>query len=102
VKQVVERKLRDLEGIGRAMMEDFALLGVKNVNQLAHEDPDELFDRLCGIRKQKIDVCCLDVFRCAVAQARNPELPPDLRKWWVWSRLRKSDAEKAKAVAAGR
>ena len=96
------RRLRDLDGIGRAMMEDFELLGVKGVPQLAREDPDELYERLCGIRKQRIDVCCLDTFRCAVAQARNPALHPDLRKWWTWSRLRKSEPEKARAMAAGR
>jgi nucleotidyltransferase/DNA polymerase involved in DNA repair len=102
VKQAVEQKLADLEGVGRALLEDFALLGISNVPQLAREDPDRLYQRLCEIRNERIDICCLDAFRCAVAQARNPELPADLRKWWTWSRLRKSDADKARAAAAGR
>ena len=85
-----ERKLEDLEGIGPAMMEDFRLLAVRSVAQLSREDPDELYDRLCSLRKQRIDPCCLDTFRCAVEQARNPDLEPEKRKWWYWSRVRKS------------
>jgi hypothetical protein len=35
---------------------------------------------------QAQDVCCLDVFRAAVAQAKNPNLPIEQRLWWQWSR----------------
>lgn len=84
------RKLEDLEGIGPAMMEDFRMLGVRSVAQLAREDPDELYKRLCSIRKQRIDPCCLDTFRCAVEQARDPYLEPEKRNWWYWSRVRKA------------
>jgi hypothetical protein len=36
------------------------------------------------------DICCLDVFSAAVAQARNPQLPAEQRQWWYWSRKRKA------------
>ena len=55
-----KRQLRDLGSVGSAMLRDLE------------------------------DICVLDVFRCAVAQAKNPRLPAAQRNWWYWSRLRKS------------
>jgi len=53
----------------------------------SHTDNGE---RRCRIKGVRIDPCCLDVFTCAVAQARNPKLPAAQRKWWYWSRVRKA------------
>ena len=83
------RKLSDLVGIGKAMLGDFKVLGVKDVEQLAAEDPLELYERLCERTGQRHDICCLDVFRAAVAQARDPNLPAEQCQWWYWSRQRK-------------
>lgn len=87
------RQLGDLAGIGPAMLKDFRLLKVRTVEQLAEEDPRELYDRLCAITGQRQDPCVLDVFHCAVAQARNPRLPAEQRNWWYWSRKRKAAAQ---------
>lgn len=84
-----ERKLRDLAGIGRAMEKDFVLLGIHTVAQLARRSPEKLFDELCAKTGQRQDPCVLDTFRCAVAQARNPQLPAEQRQWWWWSKARK-------------
>ncbi|MBY0504073.1 MAG: helix-hairpin-helix domain-containing protein [Bryobacteraceae bacterium] len=84
------RALRDLEGIGGAMLGDFAVLGVATVSQLAAADPDELYARLSQLTGRRQDICVLDVFRCAVAQARDPRLPDAQRKWWWWSRQRRA------------
>ena len=86
------RQLRDLRGVGGAMLDDFALLHISTVDQLAGADPAELFERLSRLRGVPIDVCCLDTFRCAVAQARNPRLPAEQCDWWWWSRQRKAHA----------
>jgi len=86
------RQLKDLDGIGKAMLADFAVLNIATVNQLAGADPDELYERLCRVTGQRHDICCLDVFRCAVAQARDPQLPAGQRNWWWWSRRRKAGA----------
>ncbi len=85
------RQLKNLEGIGKAMLADFAALNVATVDQLAAADPDELYERLCRITGAHQDPCVLDTFRCAVAQARDPELPAEQRQWWWWSRKRKAD-----------
>jgi hypothetical protein len=84
------RRLQDLAGIGPAMIGDFALLGVTSVDDLAGRDPDELYRELERLTQSRQDPCVLDTFRCAVAQARNPDLPREQRNWWYWSRLRKA------------
>ncbi|MGD0178426.1 MAG: helix-hairpin-helix domain-containing protein [Terriglobales bacterium] len=85
-----ERRLRDLVSIGPAMLRDFELLGIASVSQLSRQNPEKLYEKLCRITKQPVDICCLDVFRAAVAQARNPGLPVEQRQWWYWSRKRKA------------
>jgi nucleotidyltransferase/DNA polymerase involved in DNA repair len=85
-----ERQLKDLAGVGPAAIADLRILGIHSVAELALQDGKELYARLCQRTGQQHDICCLDVFRCAVAQARDPELPIERRNWWYWSRLRKA------------
>jgi len=84
------RELADLISVGPAMLRDFAILGVRSVAQLTRQDPLRLYEKLCRIAPQHQDICCLDVFRAAVAQARDPRLPAEQCQWWYWSRRRKS------------
>jgi nucleotidyltransferase/DNA polymerase involved in DNA repair len=86
----IMRKLSDLSGIGKAMLGDFELLGVRSVSDLARQDPLDLYKRLCNKTGQRQDPCVYDTFRCAVEQARNPDLEPVKCQWWYWSRVRKS------------
>ena len=85
-----EQHLSDLVSIGPAMLRDFELLGVGSVAQLARRNPEKMYEKLCEVTGQAQDICCLDVFRAAVAQAKNPNLPNDQRQWWQWSRKRKA------------
>ena len=85
-----ERCLEDLISIGPAMLRDFELLGIRNVEQLAKQDPVRLYHKLCHITGQRVDICCQDVFSAAVAQAKNPLLPAEQCQWWYWSRQRKA------------
>jgi Pathogenicity locus len=84
------RSLSDLISIGPAALRDFEILGIRSISQLARQKPQRLYDRLCRVKKQHIDVCCLDVFSAAVAQAKNPMLPAEQCQWWYWSRRRKA------------
>jgi hypothetical protein len=88
------RKLSDLISVGPAMLRDFEILGVRSVPQLARRNPERLYQSLCRVAPQHQDLCCLDVFRAAVAQAQDPRLPPEQCQWWYWSRNRKR-SEKA-------
>jgi hypothetical protein len=95
---IEKRRLQDLVSIGPAMLRDFQMLGVESVPQLARQDPERMYERLCSLTGQQHDICCLDVFRAAVAQARDPRLPEEQCQWWYWSRVRKSqDARKQSA-----
>jgi hypothetical protein len=87
---IPKRRLEDLVSVGPAMVRDFQILGVRSVEQLARRNPEKLYERLCEINGQTQDICCLDVFRAAVAQARNPQLPIEQAQWWYWSRRRRS------------
>ena len=84
-----QRKLQDLVSVGPAMLRDFELLGIASVEQLSKRSPERLYEKLCQIKRQPQDLCCLDVFRAAVAQARNSRLPLEQGRWWYWSRRRK-------------
>ena len=83
------RTLRNLQGIGPAMLADFELLGIHSVEHLARQEPEALYEELCRRTSARQDICVLDTFRCAVAQARDPKLPASQRQWWYWSRLRR-------------
>ena len=78
------RTLLDLDGIGPAMKADLDRLGVRDVAGLARREPRALYDRLCELTGVRQDPCVLDTFACAVAQARDPDLPPAQRQWWWW------------------
>ena len=84
-----ERRLENLVSIGPAALRDFELLGIRSVAQLARQNPVRLYEKLCAAAPRRADICCLDVFSAAVAQARNPRLPAEQCQWWYWSRRRK-------------
>ncbi len=84
-----ERQLKDLISIGPAMLRDFELLKIRSVQQLAKQDAKKLYHQLGRIARQHQDICVLDTFEAAVAQARNPRLPVEQCQWWWWSNKRK-------------
>ncbi len=84
------RRIENLISVGPAMLRDFELLGIRSVKQLARQNPQRLFEKLCRMTGQAQDPCVLDVFSAAVAQARNPRLPAEQCQWWYWSRARKA------------
>jgi len=83
------RRLRDLISIGPAMLRDFELLRIRSVAQLARQDPRRMYKKLGRIARRHQDICVLDTFCAAVAQARNPRLPVEKCQWWYWSKKRK-------------
>jgi hypothetical protein len=87
-----DRHLKDLAGVGPAILSDLRILGIHSVGELALQDGKKLYDRLCQRTGITHDLCVLDVFRCAVAQARDPKLSIEQSKWWYWSRLRKGQS----------
>ena len=87
--ELERREVRDWAGISRPQV----YYSLEKLAQLAQRNPEKMYEKLCHVTGQPQDICCLDVFRAAVAQAKNPNLPIELRLWWHWSRKRKaSDA----------
>jgi hypothetical protein len=84
------RELQDLISVGPAMVRDFHLLGVRSIAGLARRSPERMYAQLARVAEQHVDICVLDTFRAAVAQARNPRLPAEQCQWWWWSAQRKN------------
>ena len=97
-----ERQLSDLVSIGPAMLRDFEMLGVRSVAELARRTPESLYEGLCRVTGRAQDLCVLDTFAAAVAQARNPRLPAEQRQWWYWSRKRKAAESRQRVKRMGR
>jgi len=94
LKEKKVRELKDLISIGPAMLRDFELLGLRSVAQLAKQDPKKLYAKLGRVAKQHQDICVLDTFEAAVAQARNPRLAVEKCQWWWWSEKRKKEQKR--------
>ncbi len=85
------RSLSDLMSVGPAAIGDLSVLGITSVEQLCGQEAQVLYDRLCERTGTHHDICMLDVFAAAIAQAEDPDLPAEQRSWWWWSRVRKGE-----------
>ncbi len=90
------RQLGDLISIGPAMLRDFELLGIRSVAQLVRQNPQRMYEKLGRVAGQHQDICVLDTFCAAVAQAKNPRLPAEQCEWWYWSKKRKQGSDEAR------
>ncbi|MCP5470173.1 MAG: TfoX/Sxy family DNA transformation protein [Chlamydiales bacterium] len=81
-----KKRLQDLKNVGKAMLADLRALSIESVEQLAAQDPDELYARLQEITGQKHDPCVWDVFAAIIHQAKTGEATP----WWEWTPKRKA------------
>ena len=85
------RELRDLANVGPATLDDFELLGIRTLGDLARCDAFHLYRALCAKTGQRQDPCVIDVFLSAIDQARGG--PPD--PWWTFTDIRKELCERA-------
>ncbi|GAA2214342.1 hypothetical protein GCM10009850_098070 [Nonomuraea monospora] len=77
--------LTDLLNVGRAVAARFERLGITRVDQLAGQDPLDLYERMSAARGEPEDPCLLDTLMSAVRQAEGePALP-----WWHYTPERK-------------
>ena len=80
------KDLSDLRNIGKAMLGDFQLLNISSVPQLAKQDADELYTKLCILTGVRHDPCVHDTFAAAIHQAKTGEA----LNWWSFTPLRKA------------
>lgn len=84
IKKTAKSELMTIPGVGPAMTADFHLLGIHKVAELKRRDPQQLYDELCRLTKQKQDRCVLYVFRCAIYFASHTKHEPEKLLWWNW------------------
>ncbi len=87
--------LSRLRNVGPAARQDFEVLKIVSVAQLAACDPDELYLRLQAETGTRHDPCVWDVFAAAIHQARTGEA----LNWWAFTPQRK--ARQAKGEFGG-
>ncbi|MBT1444059.1 mitomycin resistance protein [Shewanella sp. JM162201] len=79
-------KLTDLPNVGPATAKDLLLLGINSVDDLAGQDPLQLYWRLCDLTFERQDPCVLDVLMSLVAFSQGAEPRP----WWDYTAQRKA------------
>ncbi|MDX1611505.1 MAG: helix-hairpin-helix domain-containing protein [Candidatus Thermoplasmatota archaeon] len=82
----VKRQLCTIPNVGPATAGDLIRLGIERIEDLADEDPEELYRRLVVMDGHPHDPCVRDVFAAAVAFARDGVVKP----WWHYTKLRKA------------
>lgn len=81
--------LLSLQNVGKATLKDLEILRITTIEQLAKQDPDDLFNRLQWITGQKQDPCVWDVFAAIIHEAKTGQKTP----WWEWTKVRKGRSE---------
>ncbi len=83
-KQIAIKELRTIPGVGKSVAEDLWNLGMRSVQDLKGQDPEELYLHLNALQGIQVDRCMLYTFRCAVYYASSEQHDPELLKWWNW------------------
>jgi hypothetical protein len=78
------KELQQIPGVGKAISLDMWQMGIRSVDDLQGQNPEELYERLCAQKGVQVDRCMLYVFRCAVYYAATDNPAPELLKWWNW------------------
>jgi hypothetical protein len=82
-------ELSQLRNIGKAMRQDFDLLGIKSVKQLAKCDADKLYAKIQALTDTRHDSCVWDTYAAAIHQAKTGEALP----WWEFTKVRKARSD---------
>ncbi|MCU0449332.1 MAG: helix-hairpin-helix domain-containing protein [Bernardetiaceae bacterium] len=78
------KQLQQIPSIGPAGALDLWHLGIRQVADLAGQNPQHMYQRLNQLSGIVHDVCVLYTLRCAVYFATDPTPDPAKLKWWYW------------------
>lgn len=78
--------LTDLPNIGKAMAQDLRLLGIDRPEQLAGQNPYDLYEQLCLLTATRQDPCVIDVLISVTRFVAGEEAQP----WWHYTAERKA------------
>ncbi len=90
----MKKSLIQLKNVGPATLKDLELLGLATVDELAQQDPTDLFHRLEKITQARQDPCVWDVFAAIIDEAKTGEG----KEWWHWTKQRKNLIQKGLLV----
>jgi len=79
------KHLKDLKNVGKAVLEDFHILEIDTVEELAAHTPTYLFQELERRTGKHQDPCVWDVFAATIHEAKTGEST----NWWEWTTKRK-------------
>lgn len=77
--------LQRLRSVGPSLAAKLMIAGYGCRADLAGGDPAAMYRDLCARLNRRVDPCVEDVFRCAVAQVRYPDMPDHYGDWWAWT-----------------
>ena len=83
-QQAILKEFQTIPGIGKSIAMDLWNQGFRSVQELAGQDPEELYVRQCELQGTQVDRCLLYTFRCAVYYLSHEQHDPELLKWWNW------------------
>ena len=80
------KQLTVIPGVGKSIALDLWNIGIRKVEDLVGQYPEQLYDRSNKFAGMVQDRCLLYVFRCAVYYAETPEDDQERAKlnWWNW------------------
>ncbi len=84
MENAILRELQKIPGVGPSIARDLYGLGYRSIGDLAGEDPQAMYDRLCAQQGCHVDRCVLYVFRLAAYFASTPDPASERLKWWNW------------------
>ena len=76
--------LEEIPGVGKRTAAVMEALGIRQVRDLAGQDPEALYLRECLMKGRQEDRCALYVWRAAVYYAEHRTPDPEKLKWWFW------------------
>lgn len=81
------QRFEQIPNIGPACAGDLRRLGLTHPQDLAHQDPLALYQRLCQLTGERHDPCVLDTLLAAVDFMQGAPARP----WWHYTATRKAN-----------
>lgn len=85
--EVMKTNLKNIPGVGKIIEQNLIALDYSSVESLKGANAEEIFERDCKLRKQRLDPCLLYVYRLAVYFADNEVHEAEKLKWWNWKNI---------------
>lgn len=83
-KDSVLKQLQKIPSIGKACSLDLWNIGIRNISDLAGQNPRLLYDKLNSYSGLAHDICMLYTLRCAVYYATEDNHEKEKLNWWYW------------------